>query len=91
MGPKKDTSVQPVTAEGEGNIVAKDDAGSNIEIQPAVVGDEKTLQMAILCLTAIAIVIVGIGARTGAIDAEQVVPPIITAIAGLLGGQALRK
>lgn len=87
MGPKKDTS--EVTIDG----VVKDellDRGS-IEIKPTVVGDEKTLQLAILCLTAIAVVIIGIGARTGAIDAEQVVPPIITAIAGLLGGQALRK
>lgn len=90
MGGKQE-SVKPTTVEGESGMIVKNDDRGSIEIQPAAVGDEKTLQIAIICLTVIAMVIIEVGVYSNAIDANQIVPPIITAIAGLLGGQALRK
>lgn len=78
-------------ASSDGMTVQKDTEGS-IEIKPAAVGDEKTLQLAIVCLTLIAICVMSLNAYTHTSgNVETIVVPIITGIAGLLGGQALRK
>lgn len=57
---------------------------------PIVVGSEKTMQLAVLCLTFIASLVIAVGAYTGSVD-DTVVVGAVSAIAGLLGGQAIRR
>lgn len=80
--------VEAATPEG---ATIQSDAQGNIEIHPPAVGNEKTLQMVIAALTLIAVVTIGVSAYNDAIDAQTVVASVISGMAGLLGGQALRK
>lgn len=77
-------------AASQGTIVKSDTQG-NIEIKPAAVGDERTLQIVIIALTLIALVTIGVSTYNSAIDAQTIVASVISGMAGLLGGQALRK
>ena len=61
----------------------------SVVIQPPVVADERTMQLALVCLTVLAIAAMAFSVYSSGITPDTIILPIITGITGLLGGKAL--
>lgn len=93
----KDSPYNPKVPEGAESLgkgekpISISHQEGDIRVVPTVVGDERTVQLVIVCLTILSMFVIGVNAYNGSVDVETIILPIITGITGLLGGSAMRK